>query len=129
MPVRAHHAFSAAFDDTKPINLQARSQGGVGQSHSWIWIDVKGKDGTVVNWESRVGPKQSLPEWHYKASLPVGTPIKLFGYQSKTGRVRASVFLWSISMGGSVHGRVCAGPVVERPRQEPPASRLLKNAD
>ena len=51
IPLFAHHAFQAEFDDKKPVHL-------VGtvtkmewiNPHAWIHIDVKGNDGTTTAW-------------------------------------------------------------------------------
>ena len=112
VPLRAHHAFSAAFDDAKPINLQGTvTRVELVNPHSWIWIDVKGKDGTVVNWGIEGGPPSNLfRNGITKASLPVGTAIKLFGYQAKSGESRGvGVFVEyldgrKVFMGGSAPG-------------------------
>jgi hypothetical protein len=110
--VGAHHAFSAAFDDTKPINLQGTvTKVELVNPHSWIWIDVKGTDGKVVNWGIEGGPPSNLfRNGITKASLPVGTEIKLFGYQAKSGDTRGvGVFVEyldgrKVFMGGSAPG-------------------------
>jgi hypothetical protein len=112
VPLRAHHAFSAAFDDTKPINLQgAVTKVELVNPHSWIWLDVKDKDGTVVNWGIEGGPPSNLfRNGITKASLPVGTQIKIFGYQAKSGESRGvGVFVEyldgrKVFMGGSAPG-------------------------
>jgi hypothetical protein len=112
VPVRAHHAFSAAFDENRPINLQGTvTKVELVNPHSWIWLDVKGKDGTVVNWGIEGGPPSNLfRNGITKASLPVGTQIKLFGYQAKTGESRGvGVFVEyldgrKVFMGGSAPG-------------------------
>lgn len=112
VPVRAHHAFSAAFDENKPINLQGTvTKVELVNPHSWIWLDVKNKDGSVTNWGIEGGPPSNLfRNGITKASLPVGTQIKLFGYQSKTGESKGvGVFVEyldgrKVFMGGSAPG-------------------------
>ena len=75
VPLVAHHSFAAAYDDKKPINLQGTvTKVELVNPHSWIWLDVKGKDGTVVNWGIEGGPPINLFRNGFtKASLPVGT--------------------------------------------------------
>ena len=112
VPVKAHHSFAAAYDDKKPINLQGIvTKVELVNPHSWLWIDVKGKDGTVVNWGIEGGPPINLFRNGFtKASLPIGTEIKLFGYQAKSGESRGvGVFVEypdgrKVFMGGSAPG-------------------------
>jgi hypothetical protein len=112
VPLKAHHSFAAAYDDKKPINLQGKvTKVELVNPHSWIWLDVKGKDGTVVNWGIEGGPPVNLFRNGFtKASLPVGTEIKLFGYQAKSGESRGvGVFVEypdgrKVFMGGSAPG-------------------------
>src|SRR3990167_7117638 len=82
VPVKAHHSFAAAFDENRPINLQGTiTKVELVNPHSWIWIDVKGPDGTVVNWGIEGGPPVNLfRNGITKTSLPVGTEIKIVGY-------------------------------------------------
>jgi hypothetical protein len=123
VPVRAHHAFAAAFDENKPINLQGTvTKVELVNPHSWIWIDVKAKDGTVVNWGIEGGPPSNLfRNGITKASLPVGTEIKLFGYQAKSGESKGvGVFVEyldgkKVFMGGSAPGASGRGGVAGKP--------------
>ena len=112
MPLKAHHAFSAAFDESKPINLVGVvTKVELVNPHSWIWLDVKGKDGKVVNWGIEGGPPSNLfRNGITKTSLPAGTEIKLFGYQAKSGESKGvGVFVEyldgrKVFMGGSAPG-------------------------
>ena len=112
VPVSAHHSFAAAFDETKPINLQGKvTKVELVNPHSWIWIDVQGTDGKVTTWGIEGGPPTNLfRNGITKASLPVGTEIKLFGYQIKSGEPKGvGVFVEyldgrKVFMGGSAPG-------------------------
>src|SRR5262245_25275379 len=112
VPVNAHHAFAAAFDENKPINLVGVvTKVELVNPHSWIWLDVKDKDGKVVNWGIEGGPPTNLfRNGITKTSLPVGTSIKLFGYQAKSGENKGvGVFVEyldgrKVFMGGSAPG-------------------------
>ena len=111
-PLRAHHSFAAAYDETKPIKLQGTvTKVELINPHSWIWMDVKGKDGKVVSWGIEGGPPTNLfRNGITKATLPRGTEIKLFGYQAKSGESKGvGVFVEyldgrKVFMGGSAPG-------------------------
>ena len=124
MPLKAHHAFAAAFDENRPINLTGVvTKVELINPHSWIWLDVKDKDGKVVNWGIEGGPPSNLfRNGITKTSLPVGTQIKLFGYQARSGESKGvGVFVEyldgrKVFMGGSAPGADGRGGT-------PPASR------
>jgi hypothetical protein len=90
--VYAHHAFSAEFDEKKPVKLRGTvTQMEWINPHAWIHLDVKGSDGTVVSWMIEAGPPNALLKrgWN-KNSLPAGTEIVVEGYQAKDGAQRAN---------------------------------------
>jgi len=86
-PVLAHHSFAAAFDESRPLNLEGVvTKVELVNPHSWVWIDVTNEDGTVTNWGMEGGPPVNLfRNGINKNTLPVGSEIRVFGYQAKTG--------------------------------------------
>jgi len=92
IPLAAHHAFSAEFDDKKPVKLR----GNVVKMdwinpHAWLYIDVKGSDGAIVSWMIELGPPNALIKRGWtKQSVPVGMEVIVDGYQSKDGALRAN---------------------------------------
>jgi hypothetical protein len=86
--VSAHHAFSAEFDQNKPVSLEGTITKTEWQNpHAWIYIDVKGPDGTVVNWAIEMGPPNALLRrgWKKSSILP-GAVIKVEGFAAKNGK-------------------------------------------
>lgn len=110
--VRGHHAFAAAYDENRPINLRGTvTKVELINPHAWIWMDVKGPDGKVVTWGVEGGPPVNLfRNGITKSSLPVGTEIKVFAYQAKSGEpMSVGVFVEyldgrKVFMGGSAPG-------------------------
>ena len=91
VPVRAHHAFAAEFDESKPIKVRgAVVKWELTNPHSWIHIDVKGGDGKVATWMIEGASPNNLYRLGLsKESLPVGSDITVEGYQAKDGSTRA----------------------------------------
>ena len=112
IPVITHHSFSAAFDETKPVNLTGTvTKVELVNPHSWIWMDVKAEDGSVHNWGLEGGPPGNLfRNGVTKTTLPIGSEIKIFGYQAKSGENKAVAVFFEypdgrkIFMGGSAPG-------------------------
>ena len=111
-PVAAHHSFAAAYDESKPVNLQGVvTQVELVNPHSWIWMDVTQEDGTVTNWGLEGGPPINLfRNGVTKNTLPVGSEIKVFAYQAKSGESKGVAVFFEyldgrkVFMGGSAPG-------------------------
>jgi hypothetical protein len=85
VPLRAHHAFSAEFDASRPVKLQgAVTKVEWTNPHIWIYIDVKGGDGKLTQWAVEGGAPNALFRRGFnKNSLPLGTEVVMEGYHAK----------------------------------------------
>jgi len=88
----AHHAFSAEFDSNRPVNFSGTVKRVEWVNpHVWIHVDVKRPNGAVESWAIEGGtPNVLFRRGITKQSLPVGTAIKVDGYQAKDGTRRAN---------------------------------------
>jgi hypothetical protein len=91
-PVWAHHAFSAEFDEKKPVKLKGTvTKMEWINPHAWIYLDVSGTDGKVTNWMIEAGaPNALLRRGWNKKSVEAGTQIVVEGFQAKDGANRAN---------------------------------------
>ena len=90
VPAPAHHAFGAEFNSEKPIALRGTvTMMEWVNPHSWIHIDVKDADGSLVNWMIEGGSPNSLLRLGFtkNAVLP-GMAIVVEGYQAKDGSTK-----------------------------------------
>jgi hypothetical protein len=92
VPVAAHHSFAAEYDAEKPVAFTGTvTKVEWINPHAWIHIDVKKADGTRENWAIEAGPPGTLVRAGFdKSALPVGTEIKVTGYQAKDGSLQAN---------------------------------------
>jgi hypothetical protein len=92
VPVWAHHAFSAEFDEKKPVKLQGViSRVEWINPHSWIHMDVKNASGKTESWMVELGaPNTLLRRGWTKDSIPKGIEINVEGFQAKDGALRAN---------------------------------------
>ena len=89
VPVFAHHSFAAEFDGKKQVTLTGVvTKVDWVNPHAYIYVDVKGEDGTVVNWAIETGAPNALYRqgWR-KADLKAGDMVTLDAFLAKDGRI------------------------------------------
>jgi hypothetical protein len=91
-PVTAHHAFAAEFDRDKPVTLVGKvTKIEWVNPHTWIHMEVTGKDGKVVAWRIEGGaPNQLMRRGWNRNSIKVGEQITVDGFLAKDGSPTAN---------------------------------------
>ncbi len=86
-PVFAHHSFAAEFDGSKQITLTGVvTKLDWVNPHAYIYVDVKGDDGAVVNWAIETGaPNVLYRQGWRKADLKAGDMVTLEAFLAKDG--------------------------------------------
>ncbi len=107
-PAVAHHAFAAEFDRDSPVQLRGTvTEMRWANPHAWIYIDVEGEDGTVVNWALETRAANNLIRLGWRpADVPVGAVLVIEGFQARNGSPTASIATVTFEDGR----RLFAGP-------------------
>ena len=87
VPSFAHHAFSAEFDQAKPVKVSGEiSRLEWTNPHAWLFIDSKGTDGKVVTWRFEMGaPNALLRAGWSKSDIKPGTQVTVSGFLARAG--------------------------------------------
>ena len=85
--VSAHHAFSAEFDQSKPVKVQGEiTRLEWTNPHAWLFIDSKGTDGKVATWRFEMGaPNALLRAGWSKSDIKPGTQVTVSGFLARSG--------------------------------------------
>ncbi|HEY3824306.1 MAG TPA: DUF6152 family protein [Bryobacteraceae bacterium] len=87
LPLLAHHSFAAEYDASKPITVT----GSVTKvewmnPHARFYVDVKGENGKVTNWNFELGAIPVLLKQGWKKdSLKVGDQVTVDASRAKDG--------------------------------------------
>jgi Family of unknown function (DUF6152) len=85
--VFAHHGFAVEFDKNSPVTLTGVvTKMEFMNPHIYFYMDVKGKDGKVVNWAFEGGPPNVIYRqgWR-KDTLKPGDAVTVKGFRAKDG--------------------------------------------
>ena len=87
VPLLAHHAFSAEFDQSKPVKVSGEiTRLEWTNPHAWLFIDSKGTDGKVVTWRFEMGaPNALLRSGWSKTDIKPGTAVTVSGFLARAG--------------------------------------------
>ena len=112
-PVLAHHGFAVEFDQKNPVTLAGIvTKMEFMNPHIYFYVDVKGKDGKVVNWALEGGPPNVLYRqgWR-KDTVKPGDDVTVKGFRARDGSNLASCSSITFPDGHEIS----AGPTTSSP--------------
>ncbi len=106
VPLLAHHSFAAEYDSKKPINITGTvTKVEWMNPHARFYVDVKGADGKVTNWNFELGAIPVLLKQGWtKNSLKEGDLVTVEGSGAKDSSNSANARSVKLADGRRVFG-------------------------
>jgi uncharacterized protein DUF6152 len=104
VPLLAHHSFDAEYDRSKPFTFTGSvTKVEWTNPHARFYVDVKDKNGVVVNWDFELGPPNSLMRRGWtRNSLKPGDSVTVAGFLSKLSPTNGNATTVTLSDGRKV---------------------------
>ena len=90
VPLYAHHAFSAEFDNTKPLTMKGKflKMDWV-NPHSWVHFEVTLPNGQKQVWSAETPPPNQLVRMGWaKTTLETSDEVQIGGFAAKNGATK-----------------------------------------
>ena len=83
--IQAHHSFSAAFDENKPVSVTGvMAEIRIENPHSWFFVNVTDQSGKVTRWGFEGNTPTSLLRAGYKRdAVKVGDKVTIKGSRAR----------------------------------------------
>jgi hypothetical protein len=83
--IQAHHSFSAAFDENKPVSISGViAEVRIENPHSWFFVNVTDEAGKVTRWGFEGNTPTSLLRAGYKRdAVKVGDRVTIKGSRAR----------------------------------------------
>jgi hypothetical protein len=83
--IHAHHSFSAAFDENKPVSVTGvMAEIRIENPHSWFFVNVTDESGKVTRWGFEGNTPTSLMRAGYKRdAVKVGDKVTIKGSRAR----------------------------------------------
>lgn len=106
VPAWGHHAFNAAYDMNKPIELHGViAKVLLENPHSWFYLDVKTADGKMERWAFEAGTPSGMLRNGYKPSaIKAGTEVTIKGFRARDPNATKGMLRELITADGQTFG-------------------------